>query len=121
RAAAPDPARHPDRTASSAGRRPPPHPVPGVAQAHRAADRRPADVPELRASLTGADVLRRGGPVPARRTGSDQSDLAVGTVRALAGDKRRPTGLVLGVADRSASADAELRSDDRPLHAGTEP
>ena len=77
--------------------------------------------PGQTAALAGAHVLHRRDPVPARRPGPDQPDLAMGAVRAVAGHQRRPARLVSRLADRGVAADAELRRHDRALHRHTEP
>ena len=84
-------------------------------------DRRRARVAGAGAALAGADGRDGRLPLPARRARPDQPDLALGAVPHVLVDERRAAGLVPRLADRRAAARAELRPDDRPLHARAEP
>ena len=106
RAAGPAPAGHADRGAPGAGDGAPPHPVSRERAPHPEADRRGAAVPRAGTAVAGADVLRGRPAVSPRRAHPDQPDLAVGSLRAMAGHQRRAARLVSGLADRRAATDA---------------
>ena len=84
-------------------------------------DRRRAGVAGPGAALARADGRDGRLPLPARRARPDQPGLALGAVPHVLVDERRAAGLVPRLADRRAAARAELRPDDRPLHARAEP
>src|SRR5205085_3564467 len=116
-----DPDRTTARRAPAARRAAAPHAVPQAEGADGAHDRRRAGVAGPDAAVARADDRNGGFPLPARRARRDQPGLALGAVPHVFVDERRSAGLVPRLADRRPAARAELRLDDRGLHARAEP
>ena len=108
----PAPDRDPDRHPSLPDRLAAPHPVPGWEADRETPSRRPR-VPRPGAALARAHVRRLRRAVSAWRARPDQPDLALGAVSRRRRHERRAAGLVPGLADRRAAADAGIRRDHR--------
>src|SRR6185437_10986765 len=94
--------------------------VPAKEGSDRAHDRRRACLPGAGASVARADGRDDRRALPAGWARADQPDLALGPISHVLLDEWRTAGLVPRLADRRPSTCAELRPDDRRLHARAE-